>query len=155
PYLGVGNPLLDGEQADAQYGAYFKDLALAARAKQRCGKSAPLQTAGTVARRGTRLDALFQGRKVDTRAIRELTPLPETADELCEIGRRLRVPDSAILLGAEATETGLKALSEQGRLAEYRVLHFAPHGALAGEVKGSAEPGLILTPPAAETTGAG
>ena len=60
------------------------------------------------------------------------------------------MPESEILLGAEATETALKALSEQGRLADYRILHFATHGALAGEVKGSAEPGLILTPPSKE-----
>jgi CHAT domain-containing protein len=52
------------------------------------------------------------------------------------------------LLGAGATETALRTLSGEGRLANYRVLHFATHGALAGEVKGSEEPGLILTPPA-------
>jgi CHAT domain-containing protein len=38
-------------------------------------------------------------------------------------------------------------LSEQGRLAEYAIVHFATHGALAGQVRGAAEPGLILTPP--------
>jgi CHAT domain-containing protein len=32
-------------------------------------------------------------------------------------------------------------------LSRYRVLHFATHGALAGEMSGSAEPGLILSPP--------
>jgi len=31
-------------------------------------------------------------------------------------------------------------------------VHFATHGALTGDVQGSAEPGLILTPPAKETT---
>jgi hypothetical protein len=29
----------------------------------------------------------------------------------------------------------------------YRIIHFATHGALAGQVSGNAEPGLILTPP--------
>src|SRR5437660_2509539 len=46
-----------------------------------------------------------------------------------------------------ATEAALKELSETGRLAEYAILHFATHGALTGQVQGSAEPGLILTPP--------
>ena len=32
-------------------------------------------------------------------------------------------------------------------LAEYRNARFATHGALAGELRGTAEPGLILTPP--------
>jgi CHAT domain-containing protein len=39
-------------------------------------------------------------------------------------------------------------MSEAGRLRDYRVLHFATHGALAGEATGSTEPGLLLTPPA-------
>ena len=80
------------------------------------------------------------------------TPLPETADELCEVARRLGVPESEILLGASATETALKDLSEQGRLADYAILHFATHGALTGQVQGSAEPGLVLTPPAKGTS---
>jgi CHAT domain-containing protein len=32
-------------------------------------------------------------------------------------------------------------------LAQYRILHFATHGAMAGELRDGAEPGLILTPP--------
>jgi CHAT domain-containing protein len=32
-------------------------------------------------------------------------------------------------------------------VAQYRIVHFATHGALAGEIRGSGEPGLILTPP--------
>jgi hypothetical protein len=34
----------------------------------------------------------------------------------------------------------------------YRIVHFATHGALAGELKGGAEPGLILTPPSEATS---
>ena len=33
------------------------------------------------------------------------------------------------------------------RLSKYHVIHFATHGALAGQVSGSSEPGLLLTPP--------
>ncbi len=36
-------------------------------------------------------------------------------------------------LGERATERNLKALSRQGKLARYKVLHFATHGVLAGE----------------------
>jgi hypothetical protein len=80
--------------------------------------------------------------------------LPETTDDLCVVGRQLGVPESEILLGANATETKLKDLSAQGQLANYGILHFATHGALAGQVQGSAEPGLILTPPNKGTTDA-
>ena len=78
--------------------------------------------------------------------MRRWTPLPETADELCEIARRLVVPDSEILLGSRATEAALKDMSEKGRLADYAILHFATHGALTGQVERLAEPGLVLTP---------
>jgi CHAT domain-containing protein/tetratricopeptide (TPR) repeat protein len=154
PYLGVGNPLLDGPQADPEYGAYYKEQAQIARAKQQCARIALQPAAPAVTRSVGSFGRLFRGANADIDAIRKASPLPETADELCEIGRRLGVPESEILLGARATEQALKALSEQGRLAEYGVLHFATHGALAGEVKGSAEPGLILTPPAQGTAGA-
>ena len=51
-------------------------------------------------------------------------------------------------LGARATEREVKALSESGQLAQYRIVHFATHGAMAGELTGTSEPGLLLTPPA-------
>ena len=38
-------------------------------------------------------------------------------------------------------------MSADGRLKGYRILHFATHGAVAGELQRGAEPGLILTPP--------
>ncbi len=92
--------------------------------------------------------------RADIEHVRHLSPLPETADELCEVSRRLGAPESEVLLGDRASEGSLKDLSEQGRLAEYGILHFATHGALTGQVQGAAEPGLILTPPAAGTTDA-
>jgi hypothetical protein len=49
-----------------------------------------------------------------------------------------------IWLGARATETEIKRLSETGEL--YRI-DFATHGSLAGQVSGNSEPGLFLTPP--------
>jgi CHAT domain-containing protein len=84
----------------------------------------------------------------------EWRPLPETADELCQIAARLGVPESEILLGTRAREGAIKDLSASGRLAEYRIVHFATHGAISGQVQGSAEPGLILTPPDAGTSDA-
>jgi len=47
-----------------------------------------------------------------------------------------------------STEREVKRLSARGELADYRVVHFATHGAMAGDLSGAAEPGLLLTPPA-------
>jgi CHAT domain-containing protein len=79
--------------------------------------------------------------------MRAQVPLPETADELCAVARAYNAEFNDVLLGAKATEGRLKHLSETGILGDYRILHFASHGALSGEIQGGAEPGLILNPP--------
>jgi CHAT domain-containing protein len=147
PYLGIGNPLLDGPQNDPQWGTYYKEQARRARDRQHCPESASQRLAAAVARPLTTFASLFRGAQTDIEEVRQWAPLPETTEEVCAVSRRLGVPDSEILLGVNATETRLKTLSEQGRLADYAILHFATHGALTGEVRGAAEPGLILTPP--------
>jgi CHAT domain-containing protein len=102
--------------------------------------------AGSFSGSGTKTVAQ-RGGLVDLADIRAQTPLPETADELCAVARDLGIPESDIRLGNRASERDIKSLSESGKLAEYRIVHFATHGALAGEFQANAEPGLILTPP--------
>lgn len=76
--------------------------------------------------------------------------MPETADELGATAQTLGASADDVFLGARASKTKLIALSKSGELRRYAIVDFATHGALTGEVKGSAEPGLILTPPAAD-----
>jgi CHAT domain-containing protein len=73
--------------------------------------------------------------------------IPETTQELCAVARDLEIDSHELRLGARATEHEVKRLSQSGQLAQYRIVHFATHGTLAGELKGASEPGLILTPP--------
>lgn len=53
-----------------------------------------------------------------------------------------------IVLGSRASETTVKAMSNDGALADYKVVAFATHGLIAGELKGLAEPAIALTIPA-------
>ena len=69
--------------------------------------------------------------------LKRAAPLPETADELCDVARMLGAVESDILLGARGIEPEIVRMSETGRLRDYQVLHFATHGALAGEATGS------------------
>src|SRR5262249_57687831 len=71
----------------------------------------------------------------------------ETGEEVCTVASRLNANPNDIRLGARATEREVKRLSESGELAQYRIVRFATHGALSGEVTGNSEPGLLLTPP--------
>jgi CHAT domain-containing protein len=141
PMIGFGNPLLDGPD-----GRYAK-RAESARNYQRCHNIGPSQQVASS--RGMRGVAPIATRSgiADIENIRLQAPLPETADELCAVADDLRADPAEIRLGANATEREVKALSASGRLADYRVVHFATHGAMAGELDASAEPGLILTPP--------
>ena len=72
----------------------------------------------------------------------------DEAAELCEVGHQLGADPKAVVLGEAATETAIKAMSADGRLARARIVHFATHGLIVGELKGLAEPALVLTPPA-------
>ncbi len=76
-----------------------------------------------------------------------LRPLPDTAVELRAVAERLGASLSDIYLGAQATETALK----QAKLSNYRIIYFATHGLVAGDVKGLAEPALVLTIPPVPT----
>ena len=83
----------------------------------------------------------------DLRALQQLTPLPETAQELESIAKILGASRDALNLREAATETRLKSLP----LKDYRILQFATHGLIAGDLSGLAEPALVLTPPAKAT----
>ena len=143
--IGFGNPLLDGPDA-----TYAKRAELA-RSKQSC-PTAPEQrvSALTAERRGVFPPAMREG-LADVTHIRKQGPLPEAANELCAVARGLGVADNEIRLRERATETEIKHLSAAGELSKYRLIHFATHGALAGEIEGSMEPGLVLSPPGTAT----
>lgn len=152
-YLGIGNPLLNGPQIEPPLGALFRDRAKAARDSQRCPVKLPPQEAAAARehRSIVAFDKMFRGGQADIEQVRTATPLPETAEELCEVGRLLGTPQSEILLGGRATEAAVKDLSDKGQLSDFAIVHFATHGALIGEAQGGAEPGLVLTPPAKGT----
>lgn len=99
-------------------------------------------------RPGARAMTRSSGGIADVADLRRWPPLPETADELCDVARDLGVdPKTHVYLGSKATETKIKQLSADGSLAKYKIVHFATHGAVAGEVSRTSEPGLLLTPP--------
>jgi CHAT domain-containing protein len=78
----------------------------------------------------------------------DLVPLPETAQELKTVSGVLRADPDALFLRERATEARLRELP----LDQYRVLYFATHGLLPGELKCQSAPGLVLTPPAVQAT---
>ena len=84
----------------------------------------------------------------DTAALAKALPaLPETADELRAVAAKLGAKPEDVKLGKAATVANVK----HARLDDYRVVYFATHALVAGEVekfaKAKAEPALVLSIP--------
>ena len=140
PFIGFGNPLLSGPDGQDRRAWQF----------QTCRREPSLsfgQRLASALQYVPALSSLFRGSLADVRELRLQMPLPETADELCTIARRLGAPEPDVWLGDRATEQNLKHINATGELARYGVLHFATHGLVAGDLTGLAEPALVLTPP--------
>lgn len=98
---------------------------------------------GDGAVRGALLRGLAQARLADVSLLRQLTPLPETRDELNKMADALGRANARLLLGRDANER----LVRNTPLESYNILVFATHGLVAGDLTGYAEPALALTPP--------
>jgi hypothetical protein len=81
-------------------------------------------------------------------AVRALCPLPESAHEITSVARSLDGLGAGVTvrLGEQAPESDIKLLSAQGQLERYKIVHFATHGLLAGDLQllssRDGEPGL-------------
>lgn len=137
PYLGFANPLLTGRNG-RDHRAFDREA---------CAHFEPPH-ALIVAQALPELSSLFRGAVADVEAVRLLDPLPETAEEACAIAQALGSGADGVKLGGTATEAEAKRLSGTGEMAKARILHFATHGLVSGELEGLAEPAIVLTPPA-------
>jgi CHAT domain-containing protein len=75
-------------------------------------------------------------------ALRRLAELPDTARELGQIATALGADSRSVLLREQASEANVRA----GELSQYRILAFATHGLIAGDLLGLSEPALVLSP---------
>jgi CHAT domain-containing protein len=103
-----------------------------------------LVTAAGVAQVLSKAPAKFyRNGAANLQALSQLTPLPETADELRAVAKILKATPGSVHLRESATEP----LVRSAPLKDYRVLHFATHGLVAGDLSDLAEPALVLTLP--------
>jgi len=130
--VGFGDPFFNAEQAKEDAGA--APIQVAANEQGEAVRGQPSKR---------RSAPLAQG--VDNAALGELPRLPDTADELRAIAHALAAdPGKALHLGKEANEQVVKKLD----LTRYRVVAFATHGLLPGELDGLTQPALALSAPA-------
>lgn len=155
-YLGYGNPLLAGGGEECHVTATenpCEDDGKPVLVASSSIKRATVGGRGARRSKGANVDAVFStdDKQQVASAVRALCPLPDTADEIKCVARHFTEPEPEIRLAAQATEAELKSMSANGRLARFRILHFATHGLLAGDVermtKQQGEPALVMTPP--------
>ncbi len=119
PYFGIGDPELGGSTP--------------APGDAR-GKAKPKVSLAALYRRGGAADLPL---------LLTLSPLPETVGELRRVARSLGASEDSVVVGQAATKDRLLATPLQ----DYRVLHFATHGLVAGDLDGLQEPALVLSLP--------
>ena len=131
-FIGIGDPVLKGPGAPSG----------AATDGQNRGSQVASAAASRPAR-PTPKPNFYRGNLANVRAVSALVPLPDTADELRAIAGVLGAGPDEVLLQDRANETLIKRTD----LKQYRVIQFATHGLVTGELSGLAEPALVLTPP--------
>ena len=85
------------------------------------------------------------GGPIPRNILTDMPSLPDTQTELQTVANFLKGSGvTEFFVGAQATEARLRSI----RLSDYRVLYFATHGLLPGELRCQSEPALVLSPPA-------
>jgi CHAT domain-containing protein len=94
--------------------------------------------------RPLKLRAVPHTETVDKAELAMLPRLPDTRQELTDMARALDVdPTKSLYLGKDANERNVETLD----LARYRVVAFATHGLIPGDLDGLTQPALALTAP--------
>jgi CHAT domain-containing protein len=129
--IGFGDPLFSKDQA----GQAAKD-------------DTPVQVASTAnVTRGVPLKRRSSPKMdgVDSMQLAQLPRLPDTAEELKSIALALQADPAKVLnLGKDANEKNVKTAN----LSRFRIIAFATHGLVPGELDGLTQPALALTAPA-------
>jgi CHAT domain-containing protein len=164
-YAGYGNPVLQGDGVSCQpakapescpviFAGTERPASALGRTITAVSGRATIRGSGSVRSANASIDGVFErGASADAvrDQVRQLCPLPDTAYEIKCVASRFRDNAATLYLAGDASETSIKALSADGKLAGYGILHFATHGLLSGDVERMAqrqgEPALVLTPP--------
>ena len=138
-YVGIGDPVLKGNLDCPEV-----EAALDCPKPDAVASPQP----SVVKRSVTGIGTLYKNGIVDVEAVRSLCPLPDTATELRCVAGSIGAAPASVYIGEHATMATIRELD----LEKYRIIHFATHGLVAGDISSAdgtlGEPALVLTPPA-------
>ncbi len=141
--IGFGDPYFNEQEAAA---AEAEAQNRPSAAPQQIPSASTSDTAMVVATRGLplKLRSSPHTEGVDRAELAMLPRLPDTRAELIAIARALDVdPEKALYLGKAANEQNVETLD----LSRYRIVAFATHGLVPGDLDGLTQPALALTAP--------
>ncbi len=131
PFVGFGDPWFSAAQmAEAQSTAATQVAAVTTRGLQTRSISLVRRNAPAT-------------RTIDSAELAILPRLPDTADELRGVARALGAGTSDVILGAAANERAVAAMD----LSDRKVVMFATHGLVPGDLNGLTQPALALSAP--------
>ncbi len=129
-YLGIGDPFF----SKAQEREFQQESAV----------KVAVASASTTRGVPVRLRSAPKTDNVSSAELSLLPRLPDTEDELMEIGKTLGADmGKDVILHKNANEVTVKTMN----LADRRIIHFATHGLVPGELNGLTQPALALTAP--------
>ncbi|MEW4468963.1 tetratricopeptide repeat protein [Parasphingorhabdus sp. JC815] len=127
PFLGIGDPVLTGQSE--------------IRGNQR-SKRGVINGSGSFKRVFSSSSTRGGASVANISELRKMARLPGTATELTAMWEEFGKPQNALYLAEKATEDFVRTQNLNAN-----IIAFATHGLLAGEISGTAEPGIVLTPP--------
>lgn len=128
--MAFGDPYFNREQAD--------DAAKADKLIQVADASAVMRGVPLKRRNSPQLDG------ADSAQLGQLPRLPDTSDELTSIALALQADPTKVLnLGKDANEQKVKTMDLSG----FKIIAFATHGLVPGELDGLTQPALALSAP--------
>lgn len=134
-FAGFGDPVF----RPGQYGS--STAATRAAAGLVVSRGLPIQTRGIRVSESGSLDDT----SISTVQLSDLTPLPDTKDEILSIAAALDGdPERDVFLGERASE----AMVSSSLLGNRKVIAFATHGLVPGDIDGLTEPALAFSSPA-------
>ena len=138
--IGFGDPYFNAQEAAEAEGSAPADQTQIAAAAAETTATADAATRGVPLKRR----ASPHTEEADTAELAMLPRLPDTRLELLAMAKALDVdPAKALYLGKEANEEKVETLD----LSHYRIVAFATHGLVPGDIDGLTQPALALTAP--------
>jgi CHAT domain-containing protein len=125
---------------------YFNEQQAAEAEQPAAGETLQLASTPAAATRGVpfRTRALARTADVDRTQLALLPRLPDTRLELIAMARALDAdPAKALFLGRDANERNVETID----LSRFRIVAFATHGLVPGDLDGLTQPALALTAP--------